>query len=90
VQDFQDTKYPMRRHSDCELCEKMSKAFVLNELGEPDFDGHRRRELKAIEAEAVLQGYKTEATKKIIGWVTAILLGALSSGVVIWVKDHFK
>ena len=90
MQDFQNTKLPRRRANDCELCEKMSKAFVLNELGEPDFDGHRKRELKAIEAEKVLQGYKNEATKKVIGWVTAILLGALSSGVVVWAKDHFK
>lgn len=88
--DFQDTKFPKRRVSDCELCHQVLKAFVLNELGEPDFDGHRKAHNHMIEAEKVLKGYKLEATKKVIGWVIALLLGVLSTGAITWVQDHFK
>lgn len=91
MQDFQDTKLPKRQAMDsCHSCETMMRAFVLNELGEPDFDGHRKAHGKLIEAEKVLQGYKLEATKKVIGWVIAVLVGAVGSGVVTWVQGHIN
>ena len=86
-----DNTPPKRRLTDkCDVCSQIEKAFVKNDLGEPDFDGHRRAHLQLIEADKIMNGYKNEATKKVIGWVVAILLGAMSSGFVMWMKDHLK
>jgi Mn2+/Fe2+ NRAMP family transporter len=63
---------------------------VLNDLGEPDFDGHRKSYLRLIEAEKIMQEYKNEMTKRIIGWILAAVLGAMSSGLITWLKDHLK
>jgi len=46
-----------------------SKAFTRNELGEPDFDGHRTFHTKSIEAAAALQKYKTGLTKSLLEWI---------------------
>ncbi len=86
--DFQDTNSPKRRAADCEMCRQVLKAFVLNDIGEPDFDGHRKAHTHMIESEKILKEYKTEATKKVIGWVVAVLLGAVGSSVIAWVQGR--
>jgi len=89
VQDFENSAFQARRSTDCERCAQIVKGFVVNDLGEPDFDGHRKAHLQMIEAEKVLHGYKLEATKKVIGWVVAGLLGLSTSIVFSYVKDSF-
>ena len=68
----------------------IERAFVKDDLGTPDLEGHRKAHRELIEAGKVMDGYKNEATKKLIGWALAIILGAMSSGVVLWIKDHLK
>lgn len=68
----------------------LDRAFVKDDLGTPDTEGHRKAHLKLIETEHVINGYKNEATKKIITWLLAIFLGAMSSGVMLWLRDHLK
>lgn len=60
----------------------MSKAFVLNDLGEPDYDGHRSAHARLIKESAVVDGYKQDATKKIIGAIVMFVLGLLATGFV--------
>lgn len=54
----------------------MSKAFPKNDLGDPDFDGHRREHLGRREYDKVLNEYKVDVTKKVI-WAALGLLGVL-------------
>jgi len=95
VQDTQISHLDRRsedRRLGCAQCLQchIEKAFIKNDLGEPDYDGHRKQHLAIADAEKILQSYKNEATKKVIGWVVALFLGIMSSGLIIWVKDHLK
>ena len=54
--DFKNSTFQKRRATDCEQCAQIIKAFVVNDLGEPDFDGHRKAHAQMIEAEKVLHG----------------------------------
>ena len=58
----------------------MGKAFPKNDLGEPDFDGHRKEHLSRREYDKVLTEYKVDVTKKIIWAVIAALGVLLASG----------
>lgn len=86
--DFKNSTFQKRRATDCEQCAQIIKAFVVNDLGEPDFDGHRKAHAQMIEAEKVLHGYKLEATKKVVGWIVAGLLGLATSIVFSYVKEQ--
>ena len=56
--------------------EHMTKAFPKNDLGDPDFDGHRKDHLARREYDKVLNEYKVDVTKKVI-WVALGLVGVL-------------
>ncbi len=66
------------------------RAFVLNDLDEPDIDGHRRAHNELIAASKVVQGYKADATKAFIGWATIGAISIFIAGVLMWIKDHLK
>ena len=67
-----------------------ASAFLINDLGKPDYDGHRQAHKSLVRASEALEGYKEDATKKFIG----IALGAtgtlLSLGLLNWVQGHLK
>ena len=68
----------------------LERAFVQDDLGNPDIEGHRKAHLASIEASKVVDSYKSEATKKIIGWAVAAMLAGLVAGFVSYLKDHLK
>lgn len=68
----------------------IDRAFVKDDLGTPDYEGHRKAHLALMEADKVLQSYKQDATKKVLAWALALLLGAISSGLMVWLQAHFK
>lgn len=59
---------------------QMQTAFTRNDLGEPDYDGHRVSIIKQKEADKIVEGYKLTATTKVIGVVVGFLVLLLSSG----------
>jgi hypothetical protein len=67
-----------------------NKAFPTNDLNEPDFDGHRKSHLAIIRAEKLMQNYKVEASKKIIGAAAIFLAGIIASGALMALKDAMK
>ena len=85
-----DGELAARRASDCVRGDQMAKAFVLNDLGEPDYDGHRRAHLEWIEGHKIVNGYKIEATKKVVGWVVVAILGAISAPLFNFLAAHIK
>lgn len=69
---------------------QIDRSFVKDDLGTPDYEGHRKAHLSLIEAEKVLDGYKQEATKKVLGWFVALLLGAMGSALLVWLQANLK
>ena len=58
----------------------VSSAFPQNDLGKPDYDGHRKSHLQLIEDSKVVAGYKGEVTKTILTAIAGGLLTLLASG----------
>ena len=61
---------------------RLHTAFLLNDLGAPDYDGHRRDHAERIRQAAKLEDYKRTATKKIISVVLGVILTAAGTGLV--------
>lgn len=57
-----------------------SEAFVKDDLGQPDYHGHRKAHLQMIKEAEVVSGYKQEATKKVVGIIVTALLTLLAAG----------
>lgn len=65
-------------------------AFVQNDLGKPDYDGHRRAHLSQIKAAEALEGYKQDGTKNFIKMVMGFLGGVFALGIVEWFRSGGK
>jgi len=70
--------------------EAIDKAFVKNDLGEVDYDGHRRAHADAIEAANTLKGYKNNITTKVGAWSAIGAISAIITLFLDWIKDHIK
>lgn len=69
---------------------RMREAFVSNDLGLPDYDGHRSAHKSMITQAAVVDSYKKDATRKVIEWVLAAAAGIFMLGLWNWIKEHIK
>jgi hypothetical protein len=58
----------------------VSSAFPQNDLGKPDYDGHRRAHLQLIEDGKVVAGYKGEVAKTVLGVIAGGVITLLISG----------
>lgn len=56
-------------------------AFILNDLGLPDYEGHRHDHRMRVEAAKVMDSYKITATHKVIAAVVAMFVLLFSTGV---------
>lgn len=68
----------------------LRRAFLKDDLGTPDYEGHRGAHKSMVEASKVVDGYKQDVTKKIMGGGALFLLSALFVGLISWLKDHIK
>ena len=68
-------------------CEEMATAFVRDDLGGPDFAGHRAAHLEQKIAAERMGELKQSGAKKIIDMVLAFLFGVLTLGAVSWLKN---
>lgn len=60
----------------------VSSAFPQNDLGKPDYDGHRRAHLQLQEDAKVVEGYKTGVTKTVLTIIATAVCTLLGSGLV--------
>lgn len=65
-------------------------AFTKNDLGKPDYEGHRAALHKTLKAQMLMEDYKVTATKKVLGVVVIFFLGILASGFMVTVTGHIK
>lgn len=63
-----------------------ASAFLVDDLGRPDYDGHRKAHKEMVKASEALEGYKTDATKRIIGIVIGAVCTIIGLGVLTWIQ----
>jgi len=68
-------------------CEALRAAFIRDDLGGPDFAGHRVAHLEQKAAAARMGELKQSGAKKIIDMALTFLFGALTMGAVSWLKN---
>jgi hypothetical protein len=65
--------------------ERIKTAFVLNDRGSEDYDGHRKdhfeRSKAAEDAAQTMRVLKTDATKSLLKWLLTIAAGIFMLGV---------
>lgn len=67
--------------------EAMRAAFIRDDLGGPDFAGHRAAHLEQKAAAARMGELKQSGAKKMIDLILAFLFGVLTLGAVSWLKN---
>lgn len=60
----------------------VSSAFPQNDLGKPDYDGHRRAHIQLIEDSKVVAGYKVGVTKTVLTIIATAVCTLVGSGLV--------
>lgn len=69
---------------------RIREGFLKNDLELPDYDGHRTAHKSMVEQASVIEGYKRDATKTVLGWILAAVVGMFSVGFFDWLKGHLK
>lgn len=57
-------------------------AFVVDDLGRPDYDGHRASHRRMIKDAEAVDNYKMDATKKVIGIAIGFVVLLMTTGFV--------
>lgn len=69
-------------------------AFVLDDLGKPDFSGHRIAHKKQMADADAMNRYKAGLTRGLLDWASkgaiAVTLLALLNSAVAYMKDHIR
>ena len=68
-------------------CDEMATAFVRDDLGGPDFAGHRAAHLEQKATAAKLGELKQSGAKKLIDMILVFLGGVLLAGALSWLKN---
>ena len=69
---------------------RAAEAFVKNDLGVPDYDGHRKAHIEMIEQAKVVSGYKRTLTQRILDGGLAVAGLLLGAGAIDWLRVHIK
>ena len=79
------------RVSDLEhKCARMREAFVKNDLGVEDYDGHRRDHTTRMEEDKVMKGYKRLITGNGLWAATAAGTVLFGQALLEWLRNHIK
>lgn len=93
MQEPQHTEYKAleARVEGLERCfARMREAYVKNDLGAEDYDGHRRDHFVRIEQDKVVTNYKRTITGNAL-WALLVGLATITGlGVLDWLKSHIK
>mgnify|MGYP001198656652 CR=1 FL=1 len=65
--------------------EEVDRAFPVNDISRPDYDGHRRAHIKMSRANELMESYKVGVTKQILSAAVVFVIGLLSSGGIQWI-----
>ena len=57
----------------------VDSAFMMNDLGKPDYDGHRKEHITFKKQETLVENYKVSVTKKMLGVGAVAILTLIGS-----------
>lgn len=80
IKNLADRVAALERHR-----EEVDRAFPVNDIARPDYDGHRRAHIKMEKASELMESYKVGVTKQILSAAVVFVIGLLSSGGIQWV-----
>ncbi|MFI3217513.1 MAG: hypothetical protein QX189_00085 [Methylococcales bacterium] len=60
----------------------VDSAFMMNDLGKPDYDGHRKEHITFKKQETIVENYKFAVTKKILTWGAVGIVTLIGSSLV--------
>ncbi len=66
--------------------ELMKTAFLVNDLGTKDYEGHRQDHLRRHRADQTMDVYKQEGFKTFLRWVVGAIIAAWVLGAGEWIK----
>lgn len=69
---------------------RIREGFPKNDLGLPDYDGHRTDHKVRMAEAKVVEGYKRDATKRIIDILIGGVAVIFGLGFIEWIKGHLK
>ena len=69
---------------------RMKEACISNDLGIPDYDGHRVSHYNAVEQSKVVAGYKRDMTKRVLEWALVAVAVLIGQGALDWLRAHLK
>lgn len=58
--------------------DQVATAFVRDDLGQPDYHGHRLDHKRAKDTDAIKTSVKVDLAKQILGWGVLLLLTAIA------------
>ena len=67
-----------------------ASAFVVNDLGRPDYDGHRKAHITYMRTAETMTEYKNGAVKQVIAALVIFLSGLFVTGFFEWFKGGGK
>lgn len=69
---------------------RLREGFLKNDLGLPDYDGHRTAHRMMVEQSNVVDSYKQSTTKSILSAAAFGALGMFVMGAIEWIKAHVR
>lgn len=68
----------------------LSTAYIKNDLGEPDYDGHRKSHIQMDKQADIVDNYKKSVTETIITWLVTGILIIFASGVIETIRHYIS
>ena len=65
-------------------------AFPKNDLGKPDYDGHRKEHLQIRKDSEVVESYQVSTTKSVLSYLAIGAIGIFVLGAIDWIRAHLK
>jgi hypothetical protein len=69
---------------------ELSTAYPKNDLGEPDYDGHRKSHIQMDRQADIVDNYKKSVTETILTWLVTGLMIILASGVIETIRHYIS
>jgi hypothetical protein len=67
---------------------ELSTAYIKNDLGAPDYDGHRKSHIQMDKQADIMDNYKKSVTETVMTWVVTGLLILITSAAIESIRHY--